>query len=110
MTYGLPEWWGAGLVAALLLMLVHWPDMARRYPQLSRLERIQSLGTLRVGVPVDPGIDHAAFQDLHHSLLREFANRLDVNLALVEVDSQTALLDLLTHDEVDVVVPGRPLP
>ncbi len=110
MKYGLPEWWGAGLATALLLMLVYWQDLAQRHPQLSRLERIQSLGTLRVGVPVDLGIDHAAFQDLHHSMLREFANRLDVNLELVEGDSQTALLDMLTHDEVDIVVPGQPLP
>lgn len=108
--YGLPEWWGASLVAALLLMLLHWPDLALRYPQPSRLERVQRSGTLRVAVPVDPGIDHAAFQDMHHVLLREFANRLDVTVSLVEADSQAELLDMLTRDEVDIAVPGRPSP
>lgn len=97
-------------MAVLLLILVHWADLAQRYPQPSRLDRVQRLGTLRVAVPVDPGIDHAAFQDLHHLLLREFANRLDVNVSLVEVESQARMLDLLVRDEVDLVVPGRPLP
>jgi len=97
-------------VAALLLMLLHWPDLALRYPQPSRLERVQRSGTLRVAVPVDPGIDHAAFQDMHHVLLREFANRLDVTVSLVEADSQAELLDMLTRDEVDIAVPGQPLP
>jgi membrane-bound lytic murein transglycosylase MltF len=86
-------------VAVLLLILVHWADLAQRYPQPSRLDRVQRLGTLRVAVPVDPGIDHAAFQDLHHLLLREFANRLDVNVSLVEVESQARMLDLLVRDE-----------
>ncbi len=108
--YGLPEWWGASLVVALLLMLLHWPDLAQRYPQPSRLERVQGSGTLRVAVSVDPGIDHAAFQDMHHVLLREFANRLDVTVSLIEAESQAALLDMLTRDEVDIAVPGRPLP
>ena len=108
--YGLPEWWGTSLVAALLLMLLHWPDLALRYPQPSRLERVQRSGMLRVAVPVDPGIDNAAFQDMHHVLLREFANRLDVRLDLVEANSQAQLLDMLTRDEVDIAVPGRPLP
>jgi membrane-bound lytic murein transglycosylase F len=97
-------------VAALLLMLLHWPDLALRYPQPSRLERVQRSGTLRVAVPVDPGIDHAAFQDMHHVLLREFANRLDVTVDLFEADSQVELLDMLTRDEVDIAVPGQPLP
>lgn len=98
------------MVAALLLMLLHWPDLAQRYPQPSRLERVQQSGTLRAAVPVDPGIDHAAFQDMHHALLREFANRLDVTVSLVEAESQVALLDMLARDEVDIAVPGRPLP
>lgn len=97
-------------MAALLLMLLHWPDLAQRYPQPSRLERVQRSGTLRVAVPVDPGIDQAAFQDMHHVLLREFANRLDVTVSLVEAESQAALLDMLTRDEVDIAVPGQPLP
>lgn len=108
--YGLPEWWGASLVAALLLMLLYWPDLAQRYPQPSRLERVQRSGTLRAAVPVDPGIDHAAFQDMHHALLREFANRLDVTVSLIEAESQVALLDMLARDEVDIAVPGQPLP
>lgn len=108
--YGLPEWWGASLAAALLLMLLHWPDLAQRYPQPSQLERVQRSGTLRAAVPVDPGIDHAAFQDMHHALLREFANRLDVTVSLVEVESQAALLDMLARDEVDIAIPGQPLP
>ena len=91
-------------------MLLHWPDLAQRYPQPSRLERVQQSGTLRAAVPVDPGIDHAAFQDMHHALLREFANRLDVTVSLVEAESQVALLDMLARDEVDIAVPGRPLP
>lgn len=91
-------------------MLLHWPDLAQRYPQPSRLERVQRAGTLRAAVPVDPGIDHAAFQDMHHALLREFANRLDVTVSLVEAESQAALLDMLSRDEVDIAVPGRPLP
>jgi membrane-bound lytic murein transglycosylase F len=91
-------------------MLLHWPDLALRYPQPSRLERVQQSGTLRAAVPVDPGIDHAAFQDMHHVLLREFANRMDVTVSLVEARSQAELLDLLTRDEVDIAVPGRPLP
>jgi membrane-bound lytic murein transglycosylase F len=97
-------------VAILLLMLVHWSDLAQRYPPPSRLERVQRAGTLRVAVPVDLGIDQAAFQDLHHVLLREFANRLDVTVSLVEVESQAQMLDLLARDEVDLAMPGRPLP
>ena len=108
--YGLPEWWGASLVAVLVLMLVHWSDLAQRYPPSSRLERVQRSGTLEVAVPVDPGIDHAAFQGLHHVLLREFANRLDVTVSLVEVESQARMLDLLVRGEVDLALPGRPLP
>ena len=108
--YGLPEWWGASLVAVLLLMLLHWADLAQRYPPPSRLDRVRHAGTLRVAVPVDPGIDHAAFQDLHHALLREFANRLDVTVSLVEAESQARMLELLARDEVDLAVPGRPLP
>lgn len=108
--YGLPEWWGASLVVALLFMLLHWPDLARRYPQPSRLERVQSSGTLRAAVPSDPGIDHAAFQDMHHALLREFANRLDVTVTLVEAGSHADLLNMLTRGEVDVAVPARPVP
>jgi membrane-bound lytic murein transglycosylase F len=84
--------------------------LAQRYPQPSRLERVLAAGTLRVAVPVDPGIDHAAFQDMHHALLREFANRLDVTVSLVEADSQAALLDMLTRGEVDIAVPSGPLP
>ena len=108
--YGLPEWWGASLAVALLAVLLHWPDLAQRYPQPSRLERVVAAGTLRVAVPVDPGIDDAAFQDMHHALLREFANRLDVTVSLVEADSQAALLDMLTRGEVDIAVPSGPLP
>jgi membrane-bound lytic murein transglycosylase F len=97
-------------VAALLLMLVHWADLAQRYPRASRLERVQRAGTLRVAMPVDPGIDHAAFQDMHHALLREFANRLDVNLSLVEAQTQAQMLDMVARDEVDLALPARPLP
>lgn len=97
-------------MAVLLLMLAYWPDLAQRYPPPSRLERVQHSGMLRVAVSVDPGIDHAAFQDLHHVLLREFANRLDVNVSLVEVHSQARMLELLVRDEVDLAMPGRPLP
>ncbi|MFZ5491448.1 MAG: transglycosylase SLT domain-containing protein [Pseudomonadota bacterium] len=97
-------------MAVLLLMLVHWADLAQRYPPPSRLDRVQHSGTLRVAVPVDPGIDHAAFQDLHHALLREFANRLDVTVSLVEAESQARMLELLVRDEVDLAVPARPLP
>ncbi len=97
-------------MAVLLLILVYWAELAQRYPPPSRLDRVQRSGTLRVAVPVDPGIDHAAFQDLHHVLLREFANRLDVTVSLVEAESQARMLDLLVRDEVDLAMPGRPLP
>lgn len=97
-------------MVVLLTVLLHWPDLAQRYPQPSRLERVLAAGTLRVAVPVDPGIDHAAFQDMHHALLREFANRLDVTVSLVEADSQAVLLDMLTRGEVDIAVPSGPLP
>jgi membrane-bound lytic murein transglycosylase F len=95
---------------ALLAILLHWPDLALRYAQPSRLARVQASGTLRVAVSIDPGIDHAAFQDIHHALLREFANRLDVTLSVVEADTQTALLDMLARGEVDVAVPTQPVP
>jgi len=98
------------LAVALLSVLLCWPDLALRYPQASRLARVQAAGTLRVAVSVDPGIDHAAFQDMHHALLREFANRLDVTLSLVEADSQAAMLDMLARGEVDIAVPTQPVP
>jgi membrane-bound lytic murein transglycosylase F len=94
---------------ALLSALLWWPDIASRYPQPSRLARVQAAGTLRVAVPVDPGIDHAAFRDMHHMLLREFANRLDVTLSLVEADTQAAMLDMLSRGEVDIAVPSQPV-
>lgn len=97
-------------MAVLLLLLAYWPDLAQRYPPPSRLDRVQRSGTLRVAVPVDLGIDQSAFQDLHHVLMREFANRLDVTVSLVEVESQARMFDLLVRDEVDLAVPGRPLP
>ncbi len=106
---GLPEWWGAGLVAALLAMLFQWPDLAERYPSASQLERVQRAGTVRAAVPLDPGIDQAAFKDLHHALLREFANRLDVTVTLVPAPSQVAMFDMLRRGEVDVAVPARPV-
>lgn len=90
--------------------MLHWPDLALRYPQATRLARVQASGTLRVAVSVDPGIDHAAFQDIHHALLREFANRLDVTLSVVEVDTQAALTDMLARGEVDIAVPTQPVP
>ena len=106
---GLPEWWGAGLVAALLLMLFQWPDLAERYPPTSQLQRVERAGTVRAAVPLDPGIDQAAFKDLHHALLREFANRLDVTVTLVPAPSQAAMFDMLRRGEVDLAVPARPV-
>jgi membrane-bound lytic murein transglycosylase F len=95
---------------ALLAILLHWPDLALRYAQPTRLARVQASGTLRVAVSIDPGIDHAAFQDIHHALLREFANRLDVTLSLVEADTQGEMLHMLARGEVDIAVPTQPVP